>query len=670
MAAGSSEANFYYLKTSAGSATLFATGNAGALTAYPLTGLAVTVGSTAVATTLAISGPSSYDYTACAKFVIQARSAGGQASTPATAKTLRLAHNATGNFYADAACATAPISQITLGTSASEISVYFARTVVAPAGSVVSLFGNASVNGVYPTTSTLPASVGLVTLRNPRGLVVSTNGSGVVKGFYVTNYDQYRMLYVNNSTSGSLTIGGTAVPAQLAGVVLGTGTAGFNTDGLGNITRTYTGYGLSMDPGQTKILYPDFDNYRLREFDTNASNGQITTVIGAGRSRSGNLGDSPLAAPAMYLNSPSQLAMDNTNRKLYISDSGNGRIRRVDMLTGSVDTIIGKGIGGATVEDEDPTNVLMNGPRAMALMTSGGLPFLVYADQSANTAQNTNCMVRAMNMSTTSNASSFFGTAIQKGRVTTIAGEYTHGCEPWNFSTPNTNGMSARNAQLYNPEGLATDGTNLYVALYNDHCIAKITPDGSLSSIIGTCGTAGALDGNTTVATLNLPTAIVVDPLYAADGNLFIADAPNSTPSRVRYVNYRTSAVTIAGNVVPAAPGGGVGIVQTLWTVSPSGNSNGRVFGLAAFGSQLCMAGGAPGAGQVGSPQRELLRSLVGLRKFNHSHRPERSLRNADSRRSSARLCTRGNLRSERTLERPLRPHLRCGGKPLRIRAK
>ncbi len=61
-------------------------------------------------------------------------------------------------------------------------------------------------------------------------------------------------------------------------------------------------------------------------------------------------------------NQPSQVLVDNTRRKLYVSDSGNGRIRRVDLLTGYVDTIIGKGVGAGNIEIEDPRTSSCNRP--------------------------------------------------------------------------------------------------------------------------------------------------------------------------------------------------------------------------------------------------------------------------------------------------------------------
>jgi len=604
MIAGQSQADFYYKKTSGGGVTFTATGTG--LTAFPTVGgLAVTIGASGAPGLLSVRGPATWDYTQCMRYTVQVQTAGGQASLAGSIRTIRMSNNATGNFYTDAACATTPQVQFTIPAASSEIYVYFARTVKAPAANfAVSIIGNGSVNGASPGSSypspNVPASVGLVTLRYPRGLAVYAP-SGTVQGFFINNWDNHRTIFVNATAATSLTFGGATAGGNQGVVVLGTGSGAFNTDGVGSASRVQTGYGLSLNIAQNTLLYPDYDNYRLRTFDLSISNGEISTIVGAGRSRSGNLGDSPTAAPSMYLNGPSQVLVDNSNRKLYVSDSSSGRIRRVDLLTGYVDTIVGKGIGAATVENEDPTNVFMSGPRAMHLMTSSGVPVLVYADQAGNTATNTNCMVRAMNMSLTTDLASFFGISILKNRVSTLAGNYVLGCNPWNSVPANTPGMNGTDGKLYNPEGITSDGNNIYIASYNDHCVLRLDSTGKIYSHLGTCGTAGTTDGNTSIATFNLPTAVFVDPSYSADGNMFVVDTPNNNPSRVRYVNYRTSSVTIAGMTIPAAPGGGVGIVQTLWSVSPSGNSSGRLFGFAAYSNQICFSGGAPGNGGVGS---------------------------------------------------------------------
>lgn len=605
MSAGENTKLFYFKKTSAGNATSMTATAAGPLTSLPPAGVTVVVGASVAPTTLSVRTAALWDYTTCQRVVVQVQGAGGQASLAGSNRTVRLSHNATGNFYADAACATTPIVQTTILSTDSHTYVYFARTVSAPtANFAISLAGNTNNNTASPGSSypsaNVAANVGVTSFRLPRGLAVWAPG-GTVRGFFVNNWDHHRTIFVNMSNTTSYTVGGSTAGPNQSVVVLGTGSGGFNADGVGSTARTWDGYGMNINPGHTKMLYPDYDNYRMREFDLSINNGDIVTLIGAGRSRSGNLGDSPTPATQMYLNGPSQVQVDNTNRKLYISDSSSARIRSVDLLTGYVSTIIGKGSGAANVENEDPTNVFMAQPRAMTMMTQSGVPFLIYNDQNATTANNQNCQIRAYNMSLTTDAPNFFGVSITRNRVATIAGDYVNGCIAWNTAPVGTPGMAATTAKLYNPEGLTNDGTNLYFANYNDHCVMKITSSGQLYPHIGTCGTAGTFENNTSNTLLRFPTAVLIDPAYAADGNMFIADAIDSNPSRIRYVNYRTTAVTIGSSTVPGAPGGGVGIVQTLWTISPSGNSQGRPYGLAAFDSQICYAAGMPGDGGTGA---------------------------------------------------------------------
>jgi hypothetical protein len=562
--------------------------------------LAVTIAAASTATKIAVYANSAHLYNTCVPVQVQLQNAGSVASTYGSARTIRMSTNAIGNFYGTSTCTGTPSYTFNLASGQTDLIVYFASTTIGPANQTVNLVGNANTNSINPTT-TANVSIGGITLRLPRGLAIATSG-GTVSGFFISAYDQHRDIYVNNSVS-SITLGGTAVASYNAAVVFGTGTAGYNSDGIGNVTRTWTGYGISMNSGQTKLLVADFDNYRVRSLDLTIANGQLTTDIGAGRARAGNLGDSPIAATSMYLNGPTQMAFDSSNRKLYVSDSVNSRIRRVDMLTGYVDTMIGKGAGAAAVEQEDPTNAFMGNPRGISLMSNGGNNFLVYADQQGSTAANQNCQIRALNLTPNIGnpaAGTLFSTAINAFKIATLAGDYTLGCLPNGASTANSNLGTATNVKLYNPESIASDGTNLVIADYNDHCILKLAPNGQLTDLVGTCGTLGTLDGSTSVATIRYPTAIVMDPNYIADGNFFFADAIDLSPTKVRYVNFRTSSVTIGSATVPAATSP-YGTVQTLWTVSPSGNSSGRIMGLAAFGPQLCMAGGWPGNGNLGS---------------------------------------------------------------------
>ena len=62
------------------------------------------------------------------------------------------------------------------------------------------------------------------------------------------------------------------------------------------------------------------------------------------RRRTGYSGDGGLATQALLAN-PSGLAFDG-DHALYISDSGNSAIRKVDLSTGIITTVAGTGVGG------------------------------------------------------------------------------------------------------------------------------------------------------------------------------------------------------------------------------------------------------------------------------------------------------------------------------------
>ncbi len=589
---GTAETIFYFKAAAPASFTLSVTGT------LSTSSLAVQVSATSTATKLAVFVAPNFPFANCLPFTIQLQNATGAVSTFATNRVISLSNTTTfGNFYSNSGCTTFA-NTLTITAGATEVTGYFTSTTVAQANQVTSLLGNTGSNGGNVTTNT-SVNAGLVTLRQTRGLAVATSG-GAVSGFFISGYDQHRIVYANN-TGSSVTIGGTVIGGRQVGQVAGTGTAGFNSDGLGDTARVNTVYGVGLSNDQTKLMYGDFSNARVRYLDLSTNNGNVETELGNGRLRAGSLGDSPIAANAMYLSGPTNMVIDDTNRKLYISDSLNSRIRRVDMLTGWVDTMVGKGSGAASVEQEDPTNAFMNAPRGLAMMTASGTNFLVYADQQASTAINQDCQIRALNLTPNIGsppAVNLLGTAIPGFKVSTVVGDYLLGCNSVGAQPANTNLGSGTNVKLYNTEGISSDGTNLYHASYNDHCILKTTPSGGTSVVVGTCGTAGTTDGSTSLATIRFPTAIVVDPNYAADGNFFFADAPDLNPTRIRYVNFRNTSVTVGNFTIPAASPP-YAQVTTLWTISMT--TGGRVYGLAAFGPQLCIAGGLPGSGSSGT---------------------------------------------------------------------
>src|SRR3972149_4112224 len=100
---------------------------------------------------------------------------------------------------------------------------------------------------------------------------------------------------------------------------------------------------------------------------------------------------------------------------------------------------------------------------------------------------------------------------ISTGVVTTIAGS------AGSSGSTNATGTSAR---FYNSTGITTDGTNLFVADYNNYTIRKIViSTGVVTTIAGSAGLTGSTDATGTSARFNYPQGISTDGT-----NLYVAD--------------------------------------------------------------------------------------------------------------------------------------------------
>ncbi len=170
-----------------------------------------------------------------------------------------------------------------------------------------------------------------------------------------------------------------------------------------------------------------------------AGTGIITTVAGNGTF--GFSGDGGPATSAQ-LNAPFGVALDSAGH-LYIADTGNQRIRKVDAETGIITTVAGNGSFGFSGDGGPATSAQLNNPVGVALDSAD---HLYIADQ-------LNLRIRKVDAGT--------------GIITTVAGNGSFGF--------GGDGGPATSAQLNLPVGVALDSADhSYIADLQNRRIRKV----------------------------------------------------------------------------------------------------------------------------------------------------------------------------------------------------
>ena len=438
-------------------------------------------------------------------------------------------------------------------------------------------------------------------INNPSGVAVDGSGN-----LYIADTENHRVRKVNSSggistvagtgTSGSSGDGGSATAALLdtplavavdgsgnlyisdffndrirkvdsSGEITafaGTGTEGFSGDGgLATAAELEDPRDVAVD-GSGNVYIADQWNNRIRKVDT--STGIITTVAGNGtRGFAGDGGQ----ATAAQINRPRGVGVDGSGN-LYIADSGNERIRKVD-TSGIITTVAGTGTTGFSGDGGQATAAQLNRPHGVAVDGTGNLYI----------ADNLNHRIRKVDSSGVITTVAGTGAAgrldepvrvafdgsgnfyiadygnhqIRKvdssGTITTVAGTGGAG-----FSGDNG---QATAAQLDNPHGVAVDGSgNIYIADSDNHRIRKVDSSGVITTVAGT-GTAGFSgdSGQATAAQINLPFGVDVD----GSGNLYIADYKNH---RIRKVDSSGVITTFAGTGTAGFSGDGAAATSAM----------------------------------------------------------------------------------------------------------
>ncbi|MDP4263569.1 MAG: T9SS type A sorting domain-containing protein [Bacteroidota bacterium] len=305
--------------------------------------------------------------------------------------------------------------------------------------------------------------------------------------------------------------------AQNISTLAGTGTAGYNGDGIPATSAQLNGpQGIALDASKN-IYIADLVNSRVRKVDN--VTGMISTIAGTGTP--GYNGDG-IAATAAQISFPSALAFDG-NGDLYFTDRGNHRIRKINMSTGMISTIAGTGTPGYNGDGIAATAAQLNAPNEVAFDTAGNL---FIADWQ-------NHRVRRVDKVT--------------GMISTIAGTGTAGY--------NGDGIPATSAQIDGPCGIIFDKAgNIYFAEYSGHRVRKISGGTGLISTIAGTATAG-YNGDGILATTAQLSGCAYIKFDDAE-NMYIGDAFNA---RVRRITASTGIIsTVAGTGTAGYNGDGI----------------------------------------------------------------------------------------------------------------
>jgi len=294
--------------------------------------------------------------------------------------------------------------------------------------------------------------------------------------------------------------------------------------------------GITVDSAGN-VYFVEAGAWKVRKIDTS---GIITTFAGNGTLGIGSVGDGgPATKAAFGFNGTHEgIAVDSTGN-VYIGDSFNGRVRKVD-TTGMISTFASGFSRPTGVAVDAPGNVYVaesTGARVRKISPSGTVtPFAGNGSfgfsgdggpaTSASLGSPTGVAVDEAGNAYISDQSGYVRKVATDGTISTVAGNGAAG-----FSG---DGGPGTKAQLFGIEGVGVDSAGVvYVVDNGNYRVRKIALDGTITTFAGNgnFGTGGD-GGLATNATFETPNDVFVD----SSGNVYISDPGQSPAGRIRKV--------------------------------------------------------------------------------------------------------------------------------------
>jgi DNA-binding beta-propeller fold protein YncE len=235
-----------------------------------------------------------------------------------------------------------------------------------------------------------------------------------------------------------------------------------------------------------QMYVADTRNHTVRKIDLKT--GFISTVAGTGKA--GYSGDGGPATKA-ELNGTFAIDVDRRGNNLYIADLGNRRVRKIDLKSGIITTIAGDGEKGVPQDGADASASPLADPRAVAADSKGNVYILERGGNALRVVD-------------------------KKGKIQTLI-------TPANASTSNSRTVAP---DLNGPKHLCVDrNDNVIIADAENHLVRRYDPKTGKTVTIAGTGQFGKeiVTGDPLKTQVNRPHGVFVHP----SGALYISDSYN-----------------------------------------------------------------------------------------------------------------------------------------------
>ena len=346
--------------------------------------------------------------------------------------------------------------------------------------------------GYYPQISVIPSAMKIVAGLGPSQSGLHGDGDAAILASLSSPHgvaaDSFGNIYIadmGNNVVRMMDAFGNITTVAGGGAVAKAAADG----GLATAASLASPTWLAVDAAGN-LYIAESGNHVVRRVSMSTSR-TISTV--AGSYAQGFSGDGASAAAAQ-LNTPEGVAADAAGN-LYIADSGNSRIRRVDAVTGNISTFAGTGAVGFNASSTLLASAKFSAMSALALDASGNL----FVADTGNHA------VRE----------------IIGGNVTVVAGTGAAGVSG--------DGGAATAAQLNSPAGLAiSPAGDLFISDSFSCTVRKVqASDGTIETVAGNPVVANSFTNGVSPSTsvgMNAPQGIAFDTA----SNLLVADSANN----------------------------------------------------------------------------------------------------------------------------------------------